>query len=114
MLEMPRDLPTWTWEICLGRVDWLLDGFRALHERLAWEPSLLLNGGPSRDVVVEAFNLRLRILSGPRSFIEAYDSKSKLLQQKDLLQHVDYLPFNDISKLLDVRQRPARLGVEYA
>ncbi|WP_124885087.1 hypothetical protein [Burkholderia stagnalis] len=114
MLEMPCNLPSWTWEICLGRVDWLVDGFRALHERLAWEPSLLINGGPSRDVVVEAFKHRLRILTAPRSFIEEYDNKSKSLQRKDLLQHVDYLPFNDIAELLDVRQRPARLGVEYA
>ncbi|MCR4466208.1 hypothetical protein [Burkholderia sp. SCN-KJ] len=111
---MPRDLPSWTWEICLGRVDWLVSGFRALHERLAWEPGLLINGGPSRDVVAETFKLRLRILSGPRSFIEEYDSKSKFLQRKDFLQHVDYLPFNEISELLDIRQRPARLGVEYA
>ncbi|WGS45207.1 hypothetical protein LFL97_20895 [Burkholderia sp. JSH-S8] len=114
MLEMPSDLPSWTWEICRGRVDWLVDGFGALHKRLAWEPSLLINGGPSRDVVVDEFWLRLRIFCNPINFIEQYDSKSKYLQREDFLQHLDYLPLKDIPKLLDVRQRPARLGVEYA
>lgn len=108
--EMPHDLPKWTHRLCHGRPGWLAAGFRALHERLAWEPTLLKNGGPSESAVEETFETVLRTCAAARSAITEYGKDQASVSRSIVYQHLDHLPFVAGSMLEGLLPRP-RLGL---
>lgn len=110
LLEMPHGLPKWTFEVCRGRIGWLAAGFRALHERLAWEPELLKNGGPSKEVVVEIFGMQLRTYEPARRAIAAYVEDPASISRPAVRQYLDHLPFGASTILSGFPTRP-KLGV---
>ena len=110
LLEMPRDLPSWTYGPCHGRLGWLAAGFRALHERLVWEPTLLKGGGPSEKVVKEIFERQLRIWEAARTAITEYDKDQASVSRPIVYQHIDHLPFV-AGPMLERLRSQLRLGV---
>jgi len=109
-LDMPHDLPKWTHELCHGRLGWLASGFRGLHERLACEPELLKNGGPSEEVVRVTFETQLRTWEAARTAITAYGRDLASVSRSVIHQHLDHLPFVAGSILEGLGSQP-RLGV---
>lgn len=93
LLEMPRELPRWTYALSHGRIGWLAAGFRALHERLAWEPSLLNDDGPSESTVTKAFETALRTCEAARIAIREYGRDPASVGRSIVYQHLDHLPF---------------------
>lgn len=93
LLEMPHDLPRWTHKLCHGRPGWLAAGFRALHERLAWEPTLIKSGGPSEHVVKETFETVLCTCEAARTAITAYGNDPASVSRPIVRQYLDHLPF---------------------
>ncbi|WP_413193414.1 hypothetical protein [Pararobbsia alpina] len=113
LLEMPRNLPIWTSELCHGRVSWLSAGFRALLERLVWEPKLLESGGPSEQAVKETFEQQLCTWAGARTTIAEYGEDPAFVSRANALRYVDHLPFAAGSAMEALSSRPL-LGVGHA
>ncbi|MEX3984062.1 hypothetical protein AB4Y45_34430 [Paraburkholderia sp. EG287A] len=110
LLEMPLDLPRWTYEFCHGRIGWLAAGFRALHERLAWEPDLLRNGGPTRELVEEVFESQLGTYQPARTAIEKFKENPSFISRPAVKQYLDHLPFGASANLAGFAPQ-LRLGV---
>ncbi|ORC47434.1 hypothetical protein B2G74_20080 [Burkholderia sp. A27] len=111
--EMPQDLPKWTHAHCHGRLGWLAAGFRSLHELLAWEPTLLKDGGPSESTVTKAFGIALSNCDAARTAIRQYGKDPASVSRSIVYQHLDHLPFVAGSMLEGFLPRP-RLGVGHA
>lgn len=90
-VRMPRQIPEWTYELTLGRIGWLKRGFRELHDRLAAEPNLL-NGGVTKELVVEVFESQLASEAEARDVIKQFEKDPQNVSQRMLARHADHLP----------------------
>lgn len=90
-VPMPPGLPAWTHELTLGRVGWLVRGFRELHDRLTWEPKRL-DGGVTQELVREVFESQLASEREARDIIKQFQVEPQNVNQRALASYLDHLP----------------------
>jgi hypothetical protein len=92
---MAKGLPAWTYEICMGRIGWLSDGFKALHERLIWRPDVI---ELTKEFVTEVFEEQLAYCHDARLVLKAAQSKQSI-NEMDFTRFMDHFQANAAEKL---------------
>ncbi|MEC5407645.1 hypothetical protein VOM14_19020 [Paraburkholderia sp. MPAMCS5] len=86
---MPKDLPKWTYAICLGRVSWLATGFKTLHEQLIWYPEANID----ERFVTEIFEEQLAHSEDVRYALRMSQTEQRL-NEYDFIRFMDHFPAN--------------------
>lgn len=87
---MPEGLPDWTYEITLGRLGWLAQGFRALHMNLVTKPELSEPGKLNKNYVQRVFNLQLRLHKEAIQAVTSVEVTVKSVSQSTFLKNLDF------------------------
>ncbi|SAK90800.1 hypothetical protein AWB82_06400 [Caballeronia glebae] len=90
---MPKGLPKWTYEICMGRIGWLAAGFKALHEQLIWYPGTDLTKG----FVTEIFEEQLAYCEDARRALRDAESGNGV-SELSFTRFMDHFPANAAEK----------------
>ncbi|SAL88339.1 hypothetical protein AWB74_08516 [Caballeronia arvi] len=90
---MPKDLPRWTYGICLGRIAWLAAGFKALHERLVFNPDIQID----EEFVTEVFVEQLAHCEDVRYALRMSQTEQRV-SEHDFIRFMDHFPANAAEK----------------
>ncbi|MDR5855707.1 hypothetical protein P9239_19330 [Caballeronia sp. LZ062] len=91
---MPKGLPAWTYEICMGRIGWLAAGFKALHEKLVWCPDTVL----TEVFVTSFFEEQLAYCQDARLALKAAQS-NQTVNETDFTRFMDHFEANAAEQL---------------
>ena len=86
---MPKDLPKWTYAMCLGRISWLATGFKALHEQLIWYPHVEVD----EQLVTEIFEEQLAHCEDVR-YVLRMSQTEQTVSEQSFIRFMDHFPAN--------------------
>ncbi|MGF6442607.1 ATP-binding protein [Paraburkholderia youngii] len=97
-VEMPADLPLWTYDLAMGRTNWLVQIFDELHIQLIKKPELLKPGALTREAVTKFAESRLFLQNLTREVVAEYQESDDIEANEDFFNHIDHLPLLFLQK----------------